>query len=150
MRLLLLVLFFLVAAVQAGSKESQACNICRKEKEPTSKKFPDGISSCSDGFYPSATCPVVQTDGADDPNNDPHADCHTDPYSQECGKKKSKHPQKHNSTKKQDSHSSIVSGVLFLGVMALVAMIFACFMILALESRNKTSQMYNIEYTENI
>lgn len=152
--LLALLLGMLAQEGWAGSKESQACNICRKGKEPGHNKFPDGVNSCDDGFYPSATCPVVVNNVNVDTGGDSvsHANCHTDPYLETCSKKETKHPQKYNSTKKQNTHSSISTGITFLGIMALIAMVFACFGIMALASmrNNAYPQMYNIQLDEYV
>lgn len=145
--LLALLLALLVhPGVEAGSKESQACNICRKEKEPASSKFPDGVSSCSDGFYPSAVCPVVQNTHSEGGGSLNGADCHTDPYRENCSKKETKHPQKHNSTKKQSNHTNATSMLIWLGVFALIAGGLACIGIMGLMSmRNKQMPgMYQI------
>lgn len=146
-----LILTIVAVAVEAGSKASKACNMCRKEKNPRSSKFPTGYSSCSD-YYGSAQCPVTNTDtGNNNPTGyaGPQPDCHTDPYTQNCPKKEQKYPDKYNSNVNQSDSTSAGLALELAGGLLIVAFVFMMIMIIAQTRSSSNQQPQNIVINSN-
>ena len=142
----ILLVALLILRANAGNKESQACNMCRKDWEPPSHKFPEGYSNCGE-YLGSALCPIINTDeGGDTMHTSAADDCHTNPYDQECSKWERKYGDKFNSTKNQGGNTAGIAFVEFMGALALIGFVFLFFMIVARSSSssNNFSTQYNI------
>lgn len=126
------VLLVLTLQIDAGgSKESKACEKCRKGKEPAKvKKFPANLTSCtshgpndySREFYdesadnPNCAAPPV-------PNTNNNSVCYDDPVNERCSKKDSKKgPGKKHSSVTSGSKNGDIQG---LGVVFLVLIVLA-------------------------
>lgn len=129
----IVVLLVLVASFcdAGGSKESKACDKCRKGKEPAKvKKFPANLTSCtspgpndySREFYDTTTdnpnCPAPPL-----PNTNNGSVCYDDPVNEQCSKKdRKKGGDKLHSSVTSGSKNSDIQG---LGVVFLVLIILA-------------------------
>lgn len=149
MKKTLLLLGLFVALAAAGNKESQACNLCRKDINPPSHKFPDGYSSCGE-FVGSSQCPIINTDeGGETVHTSASDDCHSNPYDQECSKWERKYGDKFNSTKKQNNNTTGIVFLEFTAGLVLAGLVFFFFMLVARASSPTTGvPIYNI--TANI
>ena len=142
-----------VYQVHAGSKPSQACDFCRKERTPPSGKFPAEYDNCDD-YLGSPQCPIINGNQ----NNydvllapyvtNVNGGCHVNPYAVGCPKKETKKgTTKYYSCKNQRNALLVNIGIPVIIVVLLIGVLMPLLFYFSAQRTRVSSTMYMINET---